>query len=64
LLRHRAVFPSGLGRRGSVKAFHLARIEQFAARLVIREDVALVHSHFAWPEGIAERWRRRRRGGR
>jgi len=52
LWRRRGSFPGGLGLREWVTAFHLARIERFVARLVIREGIALVHSHFAWPEGL------------
>ena len=52
LLRRRGSFPGGLGLRAWVKAFHLARIERFVAGLVVREGIALVHSHFAWPEGV------------
>jgi len=52
LLRHRAALLRPTGLRAWAKAFHLARIERFAARLVAREGIALVHSHFAWPEGI------------
>jgi glycosyltransferase involved in cell wall biosynthesis len=52
LLRGRAAFPRGMRLREWARAFHLARIERFAARLVQREGIALVHSHFAWPEGI------------
>jgi glycosyltransferase involved in cell wall biosynthesis len=52
LLRGRAAFPRGMRLRDWATAFHLARIERFAARLVRREGIALVHSHFAWPDGI------------
>jgi glycosyltransferase involved in cell wall biosynthesis len=52
LLGQREVFPRSMSLRAWVKAFHLARIERFAARLVSNEKVALIHSHFAWPEGI------------
>lgn len=32
--------------------YHAARIEKVAAELVRREGVELVHSHFAWPDGL------------
>ena len=52
LLRRRLPLPRGLGLRAWLRAVHLARIERFAAQLVSREGIALIHSHFAWPEGI------------
>ena len=32
--------------------YHAGRIERVAAELVRREGIDLVHSHFAWPEGV------------
>lgn len=32
--------------------FHLLRIEDAAARLIVRERIDVVHSHFGWPAGI------------
>jgi glycosyltransferase involved in cell wall biosynthesis len=52
LLRHRAAFPPRMSVRDWVKAYHLARIERFAATLVRDEDITLIHSQFAWPGGV------------
>lgn len=52
LLRHRVVFRSKMNLRGWRNAYHFARIESFAASLVRKEGIALIHSHFAWPAGI------------
>jgi glycosyltransferase involved in cell wall biosynthesis len=52
LRRHRAAFPRPMSVRDWVRAYHIARIERFAARIVREENIALIHSHFAWPDGV------------
>jgi glycosyltransferase involved in cell wall biosynthesis len=52
LRRHRAAFPERMSLRDWVRAYHIARIERFAARIVREEDITLIHSHFAWPDGV------------
>src|SRR5262245_30328267 len=42
LMRHRAAFPARMGIRGWAHAFHLARIERFAARLVREENISVI----------------------
>ena len=52
LLRHRAAFPTRMAARSWALAYHLARFERFAATLVRKEKINLIHSHFAWPGGV------------
>lgn len=52
LLSHRAAFPSRMSMRDWVRAYHIARIERFAARLVRDEGITLIHSHFGYPAGV------------
>jgi glycosyltransferase involved in cell wall biosynthesis len=52
LLRHRAAFPRPLSAREWVRAYHVARMERFAATIVREEGITLIHSHFAWPDGV------------
>jgi glycosyltransferase involved in cell wall biosynthesis len=32
--------------------YHAGRLECLASRMAVQEDVDLIHSHFAWPEGF------------
>ena len=52
-LRHFALL-QGLLRAGSHprEIFHMLRIEDAAARLIAREGIDVVHSHFGWPAGL------------
>ncbi len=52
-LRHFALV-QGLRRAGSHprEIFHMLRIEDAAARVIAREGIDVVHSHFGWPAGV------------
>jgi|SoiMethySBSTD1v2_1073268.scaffolds.fasta_scaffold01886_3 glycosyltransferase involved in cell wall biosynthesis len=38
--------------RNAGEIFHVLRIEEAAARLIAREHIDVVHSHFGWPAGL------------
>ena len=52
LIRHLGFVVRLAGWRELLDAFRQVRIERFAAELVRRERLALIHSFFAWPGGF------------